>query len=375
MTINLVDAATYFNGLDHQVRAFRWLNSVLTAEQKEEFARLYRNPELVIQQPVDNKPVTNTWDGVVKYAKKAGAKFPEVVAAQWALESGYGKHTSGKNNYFGLKGKGSSAGTKEFINNKWIEINADFLDFPDLASCIQYLIDRWYKDYSNFKGINRASTRNECAHLLVAERYATDPDYATKLIQIMDREVGKPPAGPDVISEKILAVPYFYQLDNQSGAGSRECFSSSCAMIASFYGKVKSDDEYNNIRRNFGDTTDSMAQLKALRHLGLNAKFITNGNAAIIENEIRNGRPIAVGWLHHGTITKPSGGGHWSVIRGFTPTHFVHNDPYGEADMLKGGYVNNKTKAGDGIRYSRKNWIRRWEVDGPNTGWAILVNK
>lgn len=375
MTINLVDAVTYFNGLVHQVRAFRWLNSVLTTEQKEEFARLYRNPELVIQQPIDNKPVTNTWDGVLKYAKKAGAKFPEVVAAQWALESGCGKHTSGKNNYFGLKGKGSSAGTKEFINNKWIEINADFLDFPDLASCIQYLVDRWYKDYSSFKGVNRASTRNECAHLLVAERYATDPDYATKLIQIMDREVGKPPAGPGVISEKILSVPYFYQLDNQSGAGSRECFSSSCAMIASFYNKVESDDEYNKIRKNFGDTTDSMAQLKALKHLGLDAKFITNGNAAIIENEIRNGRPLAVGWLHHGTATKPSGGGHWSVIRGFIPTHFVHNDPYGEADMTNGGYVSNKIKAGDGIRYSRKNWLRRWEIDGPNTGWAILVNK
>ena len=30
---------------------------------------------------------------------KAGAKFPEVAAAQWALESGWGEHTSGDNNY------------------------------------------------------------------------------------------------------------------------------------------------------------------------------------------------------------------------------------------------------------------------------------
>jgi len=375
MTINLVDAATYFNGLDHQVRAFRWLNSELTPEQKKEFARLYRNPELIAQQPIDNKPIPNTWDGVLKYAKKAGAKFPEVVAAQWALESGYGKFTSGTNNFFGLKGKGSTTGTKEFINNKWIEIKADFLDFPDIEACVQYLVDRWYKDYSNFKGVNRASTRNECAQLLVLERYATDPDYATKLIQIMDREAGKPTVIPEPGKEKIISVPYFYQLDNQSGKGSRECFSSSCAMIAAFHGKVTSDDEYNKIRNNFGDTTDSMAQLKALRHLGLNAKFITNGNTTIIENEIHNDRPVAVGWLHHGAITKPSGGGHWSVIRGFTPTHFVHNDPYGEADMVKGGYVSNKTKAGDGIRYSRKNWLRRWEVDGQSTGWAILVEK
>jgi hypothetical protein len=374
MTINMLDAATYFRGLDHQVRAFRWLNTELTEKQKEEFARLYRNPELN-QPPAQVKPVENTWDGVLKYAKKAGAKFPEVVAAQWALESGYGKHTSGQNNFFGLKGSGSSVGTKEFINGKWVEIKASFIDFPDIASCIQYLVDRWYKDYGSFKGVNRASNRNECAHLLVKERYATDPNYATKLIQIMDRELGKPPVGPAVINEKILSVPYFYQLDNESGKGFRECFSSSCAMIAAFYGKVKSDDEYNRIRKNFGDTTDSMAQLKTLRHLGLTAKFINNGNAAVIENEIRNGRPIAVGWLHQGSVSKPSGGGHWSIIRGFTPTHFVHGDPYGEADMVRGGYVSTKPKAGDGIRYSRKNWLRRWEVDGANTGWAILVNK
>ena len=367
MSIKLIDAAKNFKDLKHQIDAWEWLQKNISPEILEEFATQYR------QGTKENS--TNTWDDLVKIAKKAGAKFPEVVAAQWALESGYGKFTSGTNNFFGLKGKGSTAGTKEFINNKWIEIKDDFMDFPDLESCVQYLVDRWYKDYSNFKGVNRASTRNECAQLLVVERYATDPDYATKLIQIMDREAGKPAVIPEISKEKIISVPYFYQLDNQSGKGSRECFSSSCAMIAAFHGKVTSDDEYNKIRKNFGDTTDSMAQLKALRHLGLNAKFITNGNTTIIENEIRNDRPVAVGWLHHGAITKPSGGGHWSVIRGFTPTHFVHNDPYGEASMVNGGYVSNKIKAGNGIRYSRKNWLRRWEVDGQNTGWAILVNK
>jgi flagellum-specific peptidoglycan hydrolase FlgJ len=52
-----------------------------------------------------------------------------------------------------------------------------------------YLVDRWYKDYGRFKGVNRATSRNECARLLVKEGYATDPDYATKLIQIMDRQL------------------------------------------------------------------------------------------------------------------------------------------------------------------------------------------
>lgn len=364
MSIKLIDAAKNFKDLKHQIDAWEWLQKNSSPEILEEFATQYR------QGTKENS--TNTWDDLVKIAKKAGAKFPEVVAAQWALESGYGKFTSGTNNFFGLKGKGSTAGTKEFINNKWIEIKDDFMDFPDLESCVQYLVDRWYKDYNTYKGVNRASNRNECAQLLVTEQYATDPEYAKKLINIMNEKLGSLPI---TSNEKILTVPYFYQLDNKSGKGFRECFSSSCAMIAAFYGKVASDDEYNKIRVNFGDTTDSMAQLKTLRHLGLNARFVSNGNTKLIESEINSGKPLAVGWLHQGSIAKPSGGGHWSVIKGITPTHFVFNDPYGEADMSNGGYVSTKPKSGQGIKYSRKNWLRRWEVDGPNTGWAILVEK
>lgn len=135
-----------------------------------------------------NTPVTteNTWKGVKEAAALCGAKFPEVVAAQWGLESGYGKHTSGKNNFFGLKGSGTDRQTKEFINAQWVSINAGFIDFPDLKTCVSYLVDRWYRDYQAYKGVNRASTPEECARLLVTEGYATDPTYADKLIRIMN---------------------------------------------------------------------------------------------------------------------------------------------------------------------------------------------
>jgi hypothetical protein len=135
--------------------------------------------------PQPAAPVANTWKGVIAAASKAGAKFPQVVAAQWALESGYGKHTSGKNNFFGLKGEGSERETKEFINGQWVTIKAGFIDFPDLQTCVTYLVDRWYRDYQRFKGVNRASSAEECARLLVVEKYATDPAYADKLIRIL----------------------------------------------------------------------------------------------------------------------------------------------------------------------------------------------
>jgi len=184
MSIQLIDAVKYYKELPHQREAWEWLQTQLTPEQLSEFAIKYRT------EPKPVSKTENTWDGVYKVAKEAGAVFPEVVSAQWALESGWGKHFSGTWNAFGLKGSGTSVNTQEFINGKWITIKAGFIDFPDLESCIHYLVDRWYKDFGRFKGVNRAKTRNECCQLLVKEKYATDPEYSTKLMQILDRQLG-----------------------------------------------------------------------------------------------------------------------------------------------------------------------------------------
>lgn len=170
----------------------------------------------------------------------------------------------------------------------------------------------------------------------------------------------------------LLKVPYEYQNDNASGTGYRECFSSSCAMLAKYYGKVKSDDAYNAIRAKYGDTTDSQAQVQALRSLGLQARFQTNCSPGLLETELRAGRPVAVGWLHHGPYNAPTGGGHWSVVIGFTDAgHWIVNDPNGEADLINGGYTANRN--GAAIKYSQPRFNRRWEADGSGTGWALLV--
>jgi len=184
MSIKLVEAARYFKEQSHQIDAWEWLQAQISSETLESFAVKYRNA------PKSTEKYNNDWDGIYTAAKDAGAKFPEVVCAQWALESGWGKHTSGKNNFYGLKGSGSNVNTQEFINGQWITIKAGFIDFPDLLTCTSYLADRWYKDFGQFKGVNRATNRNECAQLLVKEGYATDPTYANKLMQIMDRQLG-----------------------------------------------------------------------------------------------------------------------------------------------------------------------------------------
>ena len=166
-----------------------------------------------------------------------------------------------------------------------------------------------------------------------------------------------------------LPVAWENQNDNASGTGYRECFSSSCAMLARYWGKVGSDDEYNAIRAKYGDSTSAEAQLSALRSLGLTANFATNGDRAALEQQINLGRPVAVGWLHHGSVSAPSGGGHWSVVIGFTEAVSIHNDPNGEADLVAGGYTANTNGAGQ--HYSWKNWQPRWEADGPGAGWLL----
>lgn len=80
-----------------------------------------------------------------RMAREAGHPFPEVVAAQFAKESAYGKKTGGKFNYFGLKSGNAiierlkdagivataadKVNTNEIINDETVTIKDSFLSF------------------------------------------------------------------------------------------------------------------------------------------------------------------------------------------------------------------------------------------------------
>jgi hypothetical protein len=182
--LKLVDLFKYYKELPHQTAAIFELEEALL-KQAPTILNRDQGWFKTWSQAGKQDRFDNSWDGVKAAAAKAGAKFPELVAAQWALESGYGKHVSGENNFFGLKGAGSTRTTKEYINGRWITVNDTFIDFPDLETCVFYLVERWYKDFNIYQGANRARTREEAARWLVRENYATDPAYADKLIKIM----------------------------------------------------------------------------------------------------------------------------------------------------------------------------------------------
>ena len=174
------------------------------------------------------------------------------------------------------------------------------------------------------------------------------------------------------VASLLLPVPFESQRDNRSGTGYRECFSSSAAMLARFHSRVNSDDEYNQLRAAYGDTTSAAAQVQTLRALGLRSHFWTNGTRADLERELRGGRPVAVGWLHKGHVSRPSGGGHWSVAVGLWDQGLVMHDPFGEALLVTGGHLHGSN--GAFLQYSWRNWLPRWEVEGPRSGWYLTCS-
>ena len=158
----------------------------------------YRDPA-VEEEPettvhLSGKEPELSWGGVLAMAKKAGAKFPEVAAAQCALESGWFKHETGTFNILGIKALDSEpysmCTTWEHYDGKDVTIQAKFKDFDSYQDCINQLVEQWYCDYRGYKGVNRALSVGECCALLVAEGYATDPHYASKLMSIINKQAG-----------------------------------------------------------------------------------------------------------------------------------------------------------------------------------------
>jgi len=368
------------------------------------------------------------WQEFYDYGKAAGAKFPELVAAQAALESGWGEHLSGKNNYFGIKGSpGTVVTTQEWTGTRYITIKDEFKDFDSPLECVKHLVDRWYKDWRGYEGVNRAATRNEAAELLKTEGYATDPVYPELLINLMNdnqtkeeheyflekaatyytaeahqtaawRELehlldgdvleafkkayrGKKEEAPvevvkSPIIDEVLEVPYFYQRDSKTGHGERMCFSSSMAMALDYIDPEAidgDDDWYLGIVQCFGDTTSSTAQVKAARSLGYNASFHMDGRQQDLEKLLDEGIPVPIGVLHKGPVDHPTGGGHWICLVGHNDTEFIVHDPFGDMNLVGGGYIKAGPTDGKFIRYSKKNLMRRWNIANDRDGWYVKV--
>jgi hypothetical protein len=176
----------------------------------------------------------------------------------------------------------------------------------------------------------------------------------------------------------LLKVNYFSQRDSTTGHSMRMCFSSACAMLLDTLkpGAIKGaneDDQYLRTVFRYGDTTIAAAQVQALKHYGISAEFRQNLSWADLDAKLAKGIPVPIGILHHGHVSKPTGGGHWILIIGKKAdgsAYYVH-DPFGDLDLINGGYI---ATVGRQLAYSVKNLGPRWRVGGAG-GWGIIAKR
>jgi len=117
--------------------------------------------------------------------------FISITLAQWAIESAYGAHQAGRNNFFGIKatqaqidsGEANEVWTKEFINGQYLSKYLYFASYDTLESGIdahaQLLISHHYLPCM------RAPTPEAYAEALHTCGYATAPNYASALLAVI----------------------------------------------------------------------------------------------------------------------------------------------------------------------------------------------
>lgn len=181
-------------------------------------------------------------------------------------------------------------------------------------------------------------------------------------------------------SIELPGFPFFSQLDNGPN-GWRQCQTSSIAMCLRYLKVpgITDDLDYLRVVIRHGDTTSQAAHTAALADLGVRARFSQNMSQAQLLGELKGGRPCAIGVLHHGPSSAPSGGGHYVAVYGATSSSAPSGgwrvmDPYGELDVLGGGWAAQGGNSGKGQVYSFRGLNPRWLKPGPSDGWGWLFS-
>lgn len=136
----------------------------------------------------------NWFGGLVSRMSESSAYFPSVLIAQGILESNYGKSSLAAihNNHFGIKAGTSWTGdsvnmsTGEVFNGQSVTIKDDFRKYCCVELSIKDRIN-WMMRSSRYNNVKAATTPQAQAQAIQAAGYATDPDYANKLISIIDK--------------------------------------------------------------------------------------------------------------------------------------------------------------------------------------------
>jgi flagellar protein FlgJ len=135
---------------------------------------------------------------VAPLAREAGAKLgvsPDLLAAQAALESGWGRQPI-SNNLFGIKagsawrGDVAQAVTAEYEQGQAVQKKEAFRAYPDAAASFHDFTQLLITNPRYQGALQAGSNAQAYAQGLQRGGYATDPAYADKLVRVAARVRG-----------------------------------------------------------------------------------------------------------------------------------------------------------------------------------------
>lgn len=131
---------------------------------------------------------------VAQKQQKQYKVLTSITLAQAALESDWGQSqlAAQYHNLFGVKSSTASAKaltTKEYVNGQWITVTANFAVYDSWTESIEahtrLFVQGTAWDSQHYQSVLNASNYQEAAQALQTKGYATDPDYAAKLISLI----------------------------------------------------------------------------------------------------------------------------------------------------------------------------------------------
>ena len=179
-------------GLIVAFAAFRYYRLQSEQIRQEQLAREEARQKIIRQ----HKAFIREIGPIAKEVDKSFDLLPSITIAQACLESDYGKSDLSQkyNNLFGVKGNNPNTSavlkTKEFEKGKWIIVKARFQIYDSYEASIRAHARLFQKgtswDANQYSHVLAAKNYRAQARALVKDGYATDPNYADKLIKLIE---------------------------------------------------------------------------------------------------------------------------------------------------------------------------------------------
>lgn len=161
--------------------------------RQEQLQRRQEQEKLIRQRKAFIKKI----GPIAKQVDKSYYLLPSITIAQACLESNYGQSDLSQkyNNLFGVKGTNPNTSailtTKEYVKGKWINVKARFQIYDSYEASIRAHARLFQNgtswNHKQYQHVLAAKDYRKQAKALVTDGYATDPNYADKLINLIEQ--------------------------------------------------------------------------------------------------------------------------------------------------------------------------------------------